>query len=162
MRFFSRRDPKRNYLNKAIIGLGVGLVRSKDLVLSPDFGPQGVMDILGVWIGQELVKELLAQKKIKFGASEQELIEKLLEEIRMAENLHVDFSNDGASVTIEKCLICPKRVGGYDLGDDTACPIGGILIGALKYFHGETPATPQIDLSPAQICRLKFQLKMKV
>ncbi|MFX1254127.1 MAG: hypothetical protein ACFFCZ_21115 [Promethearchaeota archaeon] len=162
MRFFSRRDPERNYLNKAIIGLGVGLVRSKDLVLSSDFGPQGVMDILAVWIGQEIVKELIAQKKIKLGASERELIEKLLAEVRMAENLHVEFSDSTASVTIQNCLICPKRVGGYDLGQDTACPVGGILLGALKYFHGESPATPQIDLSPAQICRLKFNIKLKV
>ena len=53
-RFRRRKDPAKNFINKAIIGLGVGLVRSKDLILSQDFGPQGAMDILGVWIGQEV------------------------------------------------------------------------------------------------------------
>ena len=45
-RFRRNKDPEKNYINKAIIGLGVGLVRSKDLLLSPDFGPQGAMDSL--------------------------------------------------------------------------------------------------------------------
>lgn len=46
-RFFSRRDPAKDYLNKAIIGLGVGLVKSRKL-LNLSFGPQGAMDVLSV------------------------------------------------------------------------------------------------------------------
>ena len=64
-RILRSKDPEKNYINKAIIGLGVGLVRSKELLLAPEFGPQGAMDVLGVWIGQELTKEMLNQKKIR-------------------------------------------------------------------------------------------------
>ena len=113
-RFFSRKDPSKNYLNKAIIGLGAGLVKSRK-ILNLSFGPQGAMDILSIWIGQELAKELLAQKKIKAGVSEQDLISKLLEEIRLAEDLTFTTADGKSTITIQNCLICPKRVGGYDL-----------------------------------------------
>ena len=116
MKFFSEKDPQRNYLNKTIIGLGVGLVRSNELLLNPDFGPQGTMDVLGVWIGQEIVKEMMNQKKIKAGISEKDLITKLLDEIRLAKELNLDFNDGKVNVVIQDCLICPKRVGGYDLG----------------------------------------------
>ena len=156
MRFFSEKDPQRNYLNKTIIGLGVGLVRSNELLLNPDFGPQGTMDVLGVWIGQEIVKEMITQKKVKAGISEKDLVKKLLDEIRLAKELNLDSS---VNVTIQDCLICPKRVGGYDLGKHTACPVGGILLGALSYIRGETPSLPKINLKPAQYCSLEIDLK---
>ena len=159
MRFFSDKDPQRNYLNKTIIGLGVGLVRSNDLLLNPDFGPQGTMDVLGVWMGQEIVKEMISQKKIKAGISEKDLIKKLLDEIRLAKELNLEYTDSTVNVTIQDCLICPKRVGGYDLGKFTACPVGGILLGAISYIRGETPALPKINLKPAQYCSLEINLK---
>lgn len=159
MHFFSRKDPTRNYLNKAIIGLGIGLVRSNELLLNQDFGPQGAMDILGVWIGQELVKEMINQKKIKSGISDKELIKKLLEEVVLAEELDLKFNENKANVSIQQCLICPKRVGGYDLGKFTACPVGGILLGALSYIKGEAPTIPKINLKPGQYCSLEFDIK---
>ena len=150
MRFFSEKDPQKNYLNKAIIGLGVGLVRSNELLLNPDFGPQGTMDVLGVWIGQEIVKEMMNQKKIKGGISVMDLVKKVLEEFRVAKELYFYFSDGTVNVAIQDCLICPKRVGGYDLGKFTACPVGGILLGALSYVRGETPYLPKINLKPGQ------------
>ncbi|GAH67238.1 unnamed protein product, partial [marine sediment metagenome] len=60
----------------------------------------------------EIAKELLKQKKIKVNISEQELIEKLLEEINMAEELSFETEDGKSIVTIQSCLICPKRVGG--------------------------------------------------
>ena len=159
MRFFSEKDPKRNYLNKTIIGLGVGLVRSNELLLNPDFGPQGTMDVLGVWIGQEIVKEMINQKKIKAGISEKDLVKKLLDEIRLAKQLNLEYTDTKVNVTIQDCLICPKRVGGYDLGKHTACPVGGVLLGALSYIRGETPSLPRINLKPAQYCSLEIDLK---
>ena len=108
-RFRRRKDPEKNYINKAIIGLGVGLVRSKDLLLSPDFGPQGAMDILSVWIGQELVKEMLSQKKISPQDDEQVVVDKLLNEVQIAEDLSINYKGDEINVSIQNCLICPKR-----------------------------------------------------
>ena len=152
-----RKDPENIFINKAIIGLGVGLVRAKDLILSKDFGPQGAMDILGVWIGQELVKEMLAQKLVSFNTSEKELIEKLLNHINIAEELSIDHKGDNINIRIQDCLICPKRVGGYDLGDDTSCPVGGILLGAISYLKGETPQLPKVNLIPAELCNINLK-----
>lgn len=157
-RFFSRRDPSKNYLNKAIIGLGVGLVKSRK-ILNLSFGPQGAMDILSIWIGQELAKELLTQKKIKVGSSEQEVIAKLLDELTLAEDLTFENVDGKSSVTIQNCLICPKRVGGYDLEGETACPVGGILMGALTYVKGESPSLPNINLKPGEFCKISLDLE---
>lgn len=157
-RFFSRKDPAKNYLNKAIIGLGAGIVKSQK-ILNLSFGSQGAMDILSIWIGQELAKELLAQKKIRPGISEQEMIEKLLDEIRIAEDLNYIREIDGkTSVTIQNCLICPKKVGGYDLGGDTACPVGGIIMGALTFIKGESPSLPNITLNPGEFCKISLDV----
>jgi hypothetical protein len=158
-RFRRNKDPEKNYINKAIIGLGVGLVRSKDLLLSPDFGPQGAMDILSVWIGQELVKEMLAQKKISPQDDEQVVVDKLLNEVRIAEDLTINYKDDEINVSIQNCLICPKRVGGYDLEGETACPVGGILLGALSYIKGTTPKLPKVNLKPAELCNLSFKIE---
>ena len=156
-RFFQRRDPSKNYLNKAIIGLGAGLVKSRN-ILNLSFGPQGAMDILSIWIGQELAKELLAQKKIKIGSSEQDVISKLLDEMRLAEDLTYEDVDGKSSVTIQNCLICPKRVGGYDLEGETACPVGGILMGALTYVKGESPSLPNINLKPGEFCKISLDV----
>jgi hypothetical protein len=157
-RFRRRKDPEKNFINKAIIGLGVGLVRSKDLLLSQDFGPQGAMDVLSVWIGRELVKEMLAQKKITPDVSEQELVDKLLNNINLAEDLTIEEKSDTLNIRIQNCLICPKRVGGYDLGEETACPVGGILLGAISYLKGETPSVPKVNLIPAELCNINLKL----
>jgi len=45
-KFFRRKDLNRNYLNRMVIGLGVGLVKSRTHILNSDFGPQGSMDVL--------------------------------------------------------------------------------------------------------------------
>ncbi|NHK29988.1 MAG: hypothetical protein FK730_01465 [Asgard group archaeon] len=157
-RFRRRRDPEKTFINKAIIGLGVGLVRSKDLLLSQDFGPQGAMDVLSVWIGRELVKEMLAQKAITPDINEQELVDKLLNNINLAEDLTIEHKGDNLNVRIQNCLICPKRVGGYDLGNDTACPVGGILLGAISYLKGESPSLPKVNLIPAELCNINLKI----
>ena len=157
-RFRRNKDPEKNYINKAIIGLGYGLVRSKDLILAPGFGPQGAMDVLGVWIGQELVKEMLAQKKLTGNAGPKEIVDKLLNEVQIAEDLSIDAKDDKIHVSIQNCLICPKRIGGYDLGNETACPVGGILLGAMSYLKGETPKLPKVHLKPGELCNLSFEI----
>jgi len=156
-KFLRRKDPEKNYINKAIIGLGIGLVRSKDLLLSPDFGPQGAMDILSVWIGQEIVKEMLNQKKISPNADAEEIVDKLLNEVQIAEDLTIEQKGEEINVSIQNCLICPKKIGGYDLGNDTACPVGGILLGAITYLQGKTPKLPKVNLKPGELCNLSLK-----
>ncbi|MEM2145460.1 MAG: hypothetical protein QW279_08860 [Candidatus Jordarchaeaceae archaeon] len=158
MRFFRRKDISKNYLNRAVIGLGVGLVKARDHILNSDFGPQGAMDILATWMGQEIAKEMLFQKKITTQSSKSEVIEKLLDEVRIAEDLTVDFKDNIANITVQKCLICPRRIGGYDLEGHTACPVGGLVRGALNLVTGKSPQITRIRLRPAEICQIEFEL----
>ena len=137
MRFFRRKDTRRNYLNRMVIGLGAGLVKARTHILNSDFGPQGSMDVLATWMGVELAKELLNQKKISSLSTKKELIEKFLDEVRIAEDLSVAFENSTAHISVQNCLICPRRVGGYDLEGHTSCPVGGLVRGALNLITGK-------------------------
>lgn len=158
MRFLKRKDSGRNYLNRAIIGLGVGLVKARNHVLNPEFGPQGTMDVLAAWIGQEIAKEMLAQKKITAQSSKIEVIEKLLDEVQIAEDITVDFKENSAHITVQKCLICPRRVGGYDLEGHTVCPVGGLVRGAINLITGKSPQISRIKFRPTEICQIDFDL----
>jgi hypothetical protein len=157
-RFRRKKDPARNYLNKMAIGLGAGLVYARDAILNPDFGPQGAMDVLSTWMGQEIAKELLTQRVITPTSSAEEVLEKLLEEVRIAEDLSIDMEGDVAHVVVQNCLICPRRVGGYDLEGHTACPVGGLVRGAIGLVSGKTPQLSKIDLKTGDICKTDFTL----
>jgi len=157
-RFRRKKDPARNYLNKMAIGLGAGLVYARDAILNPDFGPQGAMDVLATWMGQEIAKELLTQKVITPSSSAEEVLEKLLEEVRIAEDLSIEMEDDVAHVVVQNCLICPRRVGGYDLEGHTSCPVGGLVRGAIGLVSGKTPQLSKIDLKTGDICKTDFTL----
>jgi len=141
-----------------VIGLGVGLVKARTHILNSDFGPQGSMDVLATWMGAELAKELLNQKKISSLSTKNELIEKFLDEVRIAEDLSVAFENNTAHISVQNCLICPRRVGGYDLEGHTSCPVGGLVRGALNLITGKSPQIARIALRPAEICQIDFEL----
>ena len=83
------------------IGLGAGLVKARDAILNPDFGPQGAMDVLATWMGQEIAKELLNQKVITPTSSAEEVLEKMLEEVRIAEDLSVEMEGETAHVVVQ-------------------------------------------------------------
>lgn len=160
MRFRRKKDPTRNYLNRAIIGLGAGLVKSRELILSDTIGkdPQSAMDVLSTWIGQEIAKELLDQKVISPKDSNETVLEKLLEEVRIAEDLTIEFDGTKAHLDVQNCLICPRRVGGYDLEGLTSCPVGGIVRGAIGLVSGKTPQLSKIDLKTGELCKVEFNL----
>jgi hypothetical protein len=157
-RFFRKKDLSRNYLNRMVIGLGVGLVKARKHILTSDFGPQGSMDVLATWMGQEIAKELLTQKKISTKSSKSEVIERVLDEVRIAEDLEVSFEDSLAHISVQKCLICPRRIGGYDLEGHTACPVGGIIRGAINLVTGKSPQVSRINLRPAEVCQIDFEL----
>ncbi len=158
MRFLRRKDPSRNYLNRMVIGLGAGLVKARETILSEDFDPQAAMDILATWMGQEIAKELLNQNVISPKDSMETVLEKLLEEVRIAEDLAIDFQGNRAKITVQNCLICPRRVGGYDLEGHTSCPVGGIVRGAIGLISGKTPQLDRIDLKTGELCNVDFVL----
>jgi len=116
------------------------------------------MDVLATWMGQELAKELLNQKVITPSSSPEEVLEKLLEEVRIAENLSVEMEGDTAHVVVQNCLICPRKVGGYNLEGTTACPVGGLVRGAIGLVSGKTPQLSRVDLKTGEICKADFTL----
>lgn len=150
---------KPNFLNRAIIGFAYGLIKSRDLILKKNFGftPQDAMDFISIGIGREIVKELLAQNVVNKSDDDEKLIGKLTEVMKLAEELDIRIVNDKIKLVVQKCLICPKRIGGYDLEGFTACPIGGIIVGALTYVRGSYPEITKNKLEIAEICHIQLE-----
>ena len=146
------------FLNKAIIGLGLGLIKTKDLILNDVTGTQDSMDALSLWIGREIMKEMLDQKIVKVSDSEEKLIRELMKVINLAEELDLNLEDNKIKVVVQKCRICPKRVGGYDLEGNTACPVGGILTGAIAYARGSDPIVSKNHLQVGEICHIEMDL----
>ncbi len=157
-----RSKKTKNLINKVIIGLGYGLVKTKDLILNQEMGitPQDAMDSLSVWIGREIMKELLEKNVVKVNDSTEMLVDALTSVINMADELDIDYDEANAhlKVIVQKCEICPKRVGGYDLGGATSCPVGGLLTGALAYARGSTPMISKNNLQTGEICHIDIDM----
>jgi hypothetical protein len=156
MRFLKNKKNEKNFISKSMIGLGYGLVKTNELILNKDLGitPQDAMDALSIWIGRELMKEMLDQKIVKVTDDDEKLINSLLNIVNLAEELDVNVKDETIGIIVQKCLICPKRVGGYDLGPYTACPVGGFITGALSYARGIEPTIIKNNLQTGQICHI--------
>lgn len=157
-----RGKKKENMINRVIIGLGYGLVQTRDLILNKEMGivPQDAMDALSVWIGREIMKELLDKNIIKVKDPDEKLVDALTSVINMAEELDIDYDHENSKlkVVVQKCEICPKRIGGYDLEGNTSCPVGGIISGALSYARGSNPMIAKNHLQTGQICHIDIDL----
>ena len=160
MKFSRMNKNEKNFISKSMIGLGYGLVKSNDLILNKDFGitPQDAMDALSIWIGRELIKEMLEQKIVKITNDNEKIINSLLNLVNIAEELDVNVTDDNIGIVVQKCLICPKRIGGYDLGSYTACPVGGLITGALSYARGIEPRIVKNNLNIGEICHIDISL----
>ena len=162
MGIFTSRTGKlemsKNFLNKAIIGLGLGIIKTKDLILNGATGTQDATDALSLWIGRELMKEMLDQKLVQVSDSEEKLVQELMKVINLAEELDLNVEDNKIKVVVQKCRICPKRVGGYDLEGNTACPVGGILTGAISYARGSEPIVSKNHLQVGEICHIEMDL----
>ena len=147
-----------DFINKTIIGLGYGLIRNRDFILNKELGvsTQDAMDALGIWIGRELMKAMLDKKIVTVKDSDEKLINAFMAVINIAEELEVTVTDNKCSVVVQKCMICPKRIGGYDLEGNTACPVGGLLTGALSYARGIDPQVTKNRLQTAEICHIEM------
>lgn len=161
MKIFRRKDKSDTaYLNRMIIGLGHGLIKTRDFILNKDLGvsTQDAMDSLSIWIGREIMKAMLESKLVSVRDGDEILINALMGVINLADELDVEVSNDRVKLVVQKCLICPKRIGGYDLEGNTACPVGGILTGAISYARGIDPNVSKNRLQAAEICHIEMEL----
>ena len=162
MKIFKRKEKGQDskYLNRMIIGLGHGLIKTRDFILNKEFGvsTQDAMDSLSIWIGRELMKTMLENEVVTVKDDDERLINGLMGVINLADELDVDVSDDHVKLVVQKCLICPKRIGGYDLEGNTACPVGGILTGAISYARGIDPNVTKNRLQTAEICHIEMDL----
>jgi hypothetical protein len=161
IKLFKRKNyADSNFLNRTIIGLGYGLIRTKDFILNQELGisTQDAMDSLSIWIGRELMKTILEKQIVKVSDTDEELINALMNVINLADELDVEVEDDKVKVVVQKCMICPKRVGGYDLEGNTACPVGGILTGAISYARGIDPHVTKNRLQAGEICHVEMEL----
>jgi hypothetical protein len=143
-----------------IIGLGNGLIKTRDFILNKELGvsTQDAMDSLSIWIGRELMKTMLEKQLVTVKDTDEQLINGLMAVINLAEELDVDVTDNHVKLVVQKCLICPKRIGGYDLEGNTACPVGGILTGAISYARGIDPNVTKNRLQTAEICHIEMDL----
>ena len=153
-----REKEASEFMNKTIIGLGLGLVKNRDFILNKELGvsTQDAMDALGVWIGREIMKAMLDKKIVNVKDDDEALINALMNVINLADELEISVENDKCKVVVQKCLICPKRIGGYDLEGNTACPVGGILTGAISYARGIDPQVTKNRLNTGEICHIEM------
>ncbi len=162
MKFFNKNKftSEKNILNKMMIGLGYGLIKTKDILLNLDMGidTQDAMDVLSIWIGREIMKEMLDNKVVRINDSDRKIINELMNTINLAKELDLDIEGKDIKIVVQKCMICPKRIGGYDLEGNTACPVGGILTGAISYIRGIDPTITKKRLQTAEICHIEMDL----
>ncbi len=158
VRFRRKKDTTGNYLNRLVIGMGAGLVKARKILLNPDLDPQAAMDILGSWMGREIGKEMLRQKIVSPRNPLEKIFEKLLNIVQIAEDLDVYFEGGEAHIIVQDCMICPRRVGGYDLEGHTACPVGGVVRGAILTITGKALPMTNIDLKTGEICKIQFKI----
>jgi hypothetical protein len=156
------QNSKSIFLNRMIIGLAYGLIRNRDSLLTKeyDFTPQDAMDYLSIGIGREMMKELIHKKRVKIDDNDKKLIQKLLKILNIGEQLDLEVYNQKVKMVVRKCLICPKRIGGYDLEGHTACPVGGIVIGAISHIRDTYPRITKNKLNAGEICHIEVNYQI--
>ncbi len=138
-----------NLLNAVIIGFMVGMER----VLGKT--SQAVINVVGYAVGREISKHLTEN-----GCQSRSLddLTEALVSSKLAESLRFDIGEDGSvTATIKGCLICPKRIGGYEF-EGTACPWGGMLAYMVGQVLGKQ-LSAQAKLTPGETCKVHLRPK---
>jgi hypothetical protein len=115
-------------------------------------GAQAIANMAGEYAGRELVRFARLQ------GESLESVEDLVAYVRkegLADQMAFEEVESGFEVQIAQCYICPKKVGHYQF-DGTACPWGGILIGALSDIL-ETSFSCSTRLTPGETCTLHLE-----
>lgn len=101
---------------------------------------------------------MLDKKIVKVTDSDEKLINGLTTILNIADELDIEVSEDKIKLVVQKCLICPKRIGGYDLEGNTSCPVGGLLTGVISYARGTDPMITKNRLQTGEICHIELDL----
>ncbi len=145
----AREKGPASLLNAVFIGYMVGTysVMGKG-------GAQAIANMAGEYVGREMMAYAKSQ-----GIRVETLpaLAEFLQTYNLAGVVAIDESANEVSVQISQCGICPKRVGKYQF-DGTACPWGGILIGALQTIL-EKEFSVSARLTPGESCTISLQVK---
>ncbi len=117
-------------------------------------GAQAIANLAGEYAGRELVR--FAREQGVSLDSVDDLVTYVDHE-GLAGHMVVEEVEGGFEVRIAQCYICPKKVGHYQF-DGTACPWGGILLGALTAILGASFSC-STRLTPGEICLLHLKRK---
>ena len=134
-------------LNAAIIGMLVGVYQ-----VVGRGGTQAIINMAGEYVGREI---------LQFAKDHNEPIENL-EQFRqfiirhnLAGNVHFLDEESAIRVIVEQCKTCPKKVGHYSF-DGSACPWGGIMIGAFaEILHQKFSYAAR--LVPGEVCEISIE-----
>jgi hypothetical protein len=117
-------------------------------------GAQAIANMAGEYAGLELVR--FARQQGAPLASVEDLVAYVRQE-GLADEMVFEDVEGGFQVHIAQCYICPKKVGHYQF-DGTACPWGGILIGALSDIL-DASFSCSTRLTPGETCTLHLVQK---
>jgi predicted hydrocarbon binding protein len=133
-------------LNAVIIGMLVGVYQ-----VVGRGGTQAVINMAGEYIGREI---------LQFAKDHNEPIENLeqfrafLIRYKLAGDIRFIDEQSGIRVIVEKCRTCPKKVGHYSF-DGSACPWGGIMIGAFTTILQQN-FSYAARLVPGEVCEISI------
>ncbi len=115
-------------------------------------GAQAIANMAGEYVGRELLAYAKSQGQ---ELNSLPALAEFLQDNHLTESVTLEETPDGATALIARCGICPKRVGKYQF-DGTACPWGGILIGALgSILQKEFTVSPR--LTPGEECAISLK-----
>lgn len=117
-------------------------------------GAQAIANMAGEYVG----REILAFARSKGLALDRvEELAEFLRESGLAGAVAIRQESGKIVAEVSQCGICPKRIGKYQF-DGTACPWGGILIGALQpILHRDLSVA--VGLKPAETCTITLTPK---
>jgi predicted ArsR family transcriptional regulator len=117
-------------------------------------GAQAVANLAGEYAGRELVR--FARMQGEPLASVENLVAYIRKE-GLAHEMTLTDHQGTVEIKIAQCLICPKKVGHYEF-DGTACPWGGLLLGALSDIL-DASFSCSTRLTPGESCTLLLKRK---
>ena len=117
-------------------------------------GAQAIANLAGEYAGRELVR--FAREQGVSLSTVDDFVAYARQE-GLADQMVFDEVEGGFDVRIAQCYICPKKVGHYQF-DGTACPWGGILLGALADIL-ESGFSCSARLTPGETCTLHLKRK---
>lgn len=117
-------------------------------------GAQAIANMAGEYVGKEMLAYAASQG---IALDTLPALVDFLQTFNLAGAVTIDEQADRVIVQVAQCGICPKRVGKYQF-DGTACPWGGILIGALETILQKNFSV-SAQLTPSESCTITLQIK---